>query len=316
MDLVEADDLQKQARDGLTYQAWGKGLTPEQYAAREVRLRRHPWARDAMRTWLLVGDGGEVLSSCETFRMDARVRRGDAALSGLAYGIASVFTEPRLRGHRYAQAMLERLHPRLRALHPSGLAAVLYSDVGGPIYARAGYVARPAFDFVFPSEPGDPADGVDALVKETELEGALALVPEPADPFVIPPSVAQVDWQLERERCYAGFLGVPRPSSAGARVGRSVMLWATSGRRDFNVLLMHAEGPREASLLMRSARRMAARVGVAAVRLWEEPRPFPWPLPEDGGRREPRDGSLPMLCPLEPAVRPEDWRAIPRALWL
>jgi hypothetical protein len=157
---------------------------------------------------------------------------------------------------------------------------------------------------------------VDALWAETELEAALALVPVPVDPFVLRPSVGQVDWQLERERCYADFLGRPRSPVVGARVGRSVALWAWSGKGDLNVLLMHAEGPREASALLRSARRVAARVGVPAVRLWEEPRPFSWPLPEDGGRREPRDGSLPMLHPLEPEVRAEDWRSIPRALWL
>jgi hypothetical protein len=116
---------------------------------------------------------------------------------------------------------------------------VLYSDVGGPIYERAGYAGRPAFDHVFTPQEGDPADGVDALVPEAGLAQALAAVPVPADPFVLRLSVAQLDWQLERERCYADLIGIPRAPSAGARVGGSVALWAW-GRGALNVLVLHA----------------------------------------------------------------------------
>ena len=69
--LVEADDAQKRARDELTASAWGKGLSSAQFLAREAALRAHPFAREAMRTWLWV-DGGQVCCSCETFEVRAR----------------------------------------------------------------------------------------------------------------------------------------------------------------------------------------------------------------------------------------------------
>lgn len=317
MKLLLASEDQKRERDRATFAAWGTLLTPEQYLAREQRLRGHPWARETLRTWLLCADDGAVLSSCETFRMDAFLGpEAGARPDGNAYAVASVYTEPHLRGRGHASRLLELLHPRLRAEDPRALAAVLYSDVGAPIYERVGYVARPAYDWFFPPEDGEPAEGVDALVSEAEVGAALAILPRPRHPFVLWPSAAQLDWHLERERAYAALLRRSRPPVVGARVGRSVMLWACSSKGELNVLVWWADGPREASALVRAARRAAARSGAPGVRLWEEPLPFSWPGPGDGGRREARDGSLPMIHPLDPAVRPDGWDAIHRSLWV
>src|SRR2546429_2590439 len=95
MRLVQADEAERLALDRLTYQAWGTRLDPAQYLEREARLRAHPWSQQALTSWLLLSDGGELLSSCETYRMDSFA----AGAPGATFGVASVFTEPRLRGH-------------------------------------------------------------------------------------------------------------------------------------------------------------------------------------------------------------------------
>src|ERR1051325_6568526 len=69
--LVRADEAGMQARDRLSFDAWGARHSLEQYLERQARLREHVWARDALVTWLLVDDGGAALSSCETFRMQS-----------------------------------------------------------------------------------------------------------------------------------------------------------------------------------------------------------------------------------------------------
>ena len=138
-----ADEREKRARDRLTYSAWGERLTVDDFVEREARLRAHPWARAAMATWFLRGDRGAVLSSCETFRMESRLRRaGGAVEHGVTFAVASVFTEPSLRGRRLASTMMEQLGRRLAESEPGAdapHAIILYSDVGPAMYQRAGY---------------------------------------------------------------------------------------------------------------------------------------------------------------------------------
>src|SRR4051812_33318121 len=92
----------KRDRDRQTHAEWGKALTVEQYLEREQRLRSHPWSRATMTTWFWVDHNGAVLASCETFRMNSSVD-GSA---GHSYAVASVFTEPSLRGRGHAGRMM------------------------------------------------------------------------------------------------------------------------------------------------------------------------------------------------------------------
>ncbi|MCU1282890.1 MAG: hypothetical protein JWM53_6436, partial [bacterium] len=71
LDFVNADE--KRARDRIAYEAWGDLLSTEQYLQREERLCAHPWARETMTCWAWRGGGGEILSSCETYRMCSAV---------------------------------------------------------------------------------------------------------------------------------------------------------------------------------------------------------------------------------------------------
>jgi len=325
MRLIRAEGRQQLERDHVTYSAWGMKLSLPQYVQREARLRAHPWARETLQTWFLVDEGGGVLSSCETFRMEARWRGEGVERPVTVYAVASVFTEERLRGRRYAPQMLERLHRQVVQEDPSVKALVLYSDVGEALYARVGYASpRAAFDWVFSPEPGSTAGGgaqslpelLPQPLHDADVASALERIPRPEVPFLIWPTAAQVDWHLERERLYAEFLGRARPAAVGARVGHSTALWAVTGRGKLEILVMHAESPHEASALIRAARQAAAQGGAETVHLWEPSPAVAWPFSENGGVRVPREGSLPMLCPLDPALRPELWQGPLRAIWV
>lgn len=312
MELVLATDAQKLERDLATHAAWGERLTVGAFTERERRLRSHPWAREAMRTWFLV-EGPELLASCETFRMKSWFRRGEQREEGAVLAVASVFTEPALRGRGHAAALLRRLVERTVREEPDVHGLVLYSDVGPALYARAGFHASAeTTDVVLEASHGDPAAVVDRLYREAEVPGALAQIPLPDVEFLVWPTAAQLDWHLERERAYAEFLSRPRPAFAGARAGRSILLWAGDLKNDRLVgLVMHADDVAGASALLEAARRIAAGAGLPEVRLWEVPRPFTTP-----GRREGREGSLPMLCPLARGLAVEAWQRIPRGLWV
>jgi GNAT superfamily N-acetyltransferase len=332
--LLLATEAEMLERDWLTHVEWGQLLTPADYVEREKRLRDHPWSRETFLSWLFVDERGAVLSSCETYQMRSFLHEGRAGApeEGVTYGVASVFTEPALRGRGYAARMMSELGDALLARErwgvrldkpgypPSGTAhgVILFSDVGSELYARAGFAPRPAVDRVYLPEEGDPGDGVE-LLGEGDIAAALSSVPRPGgeSSFVVWPTALQVDWHIERERVYASLLGGERPTAWGARLGGSLALWAGNFKlRELVILLLHAESPLQLEALVRSARRTARVAGLTRVTCWEVPTPFPWPEDLAGGQRRPRDGGLPMLRPLDPRVTPDNWAVIPRALWI
>jgi GNAT superfamily N-acetyltransferase len=299
-----ASAAEKNARDRIAYQSWGDRLSTEQYLEREARLCAHPWAQETMRCWALRDDDGRILSSCETYRMCSAVdgERGET------WAVASVFTEPELRGRGHARAMMDALVERARAA--GAQASTLFSDVGAPIYEKSGYVVRPAEDLVFPPAPGRPSDGIDALVERVgDIEPYV-------DDFCIWPTAAQLDWHLERGRTYAALLGRTPLPSVGARAGDGVAYWAADWKNDrLLVLWLDAGRAYEAEALVQAARHVASSAKLREVRLWAQPWPFPG-RPDLGGDRVRRVGSLPMIAPLSPSVRAEMWTQIPRAVWV
>jgi GNAT superfamily N-acetyltransferase len=303
MKLVVASSDEIRERDHVSFEAWGQKLSFEQYLLREERLRAHRWSRAAMTSWLW-RDGRTVLASCETYRMHSAV----ADVRGESWAVASVFTEPSLRGRGHARAMMKALVERARS--DGAQASILFSDVGAPIYEASGYVARPAEDLLFPPATGDPATGVDALLHE-----AIDL-PPPDDDFVIWPTVAQLDWHLERTRTYALLLGRPSLPAVGARAGDGLAIWAADWKQEHLLILaLSAARAHEAEALVQSARRVAKQAQLADVRLWTQPWRFAGRA-DLGGDRVARVGSLPMIAPLSPSVKPEMWTTIPRAVWV
>jgi len=318
MHLVPATDSQKAERDALTYSEWGKLLTPEAYASRERRLREHAWSRSDMCTWLLCADDGGVLASCETFRTRSFLRGADGTrLPGDSFSIASVFTEPRLRGQGHATRLMDLLAAEL-SRRPRVHAALLFSDVGPRLYARSGYQALPAWDWHLPASPASSASVVN-LPQSSGLAPVLARLRPPDGPFHFWPSPEQLDWHLERGRIYAEHLGRPLPSSLGATWGDDTILWSFVAKSDALVVLwLDARTPEAAHALLSAAQREAHLVGLSRVVLWEEPGHEALLASLPDAQRVAREDSLPMVRPLreELPLSPLALPPVPRGLWV
>lgn len=316
MRLAVASEAEKRQRDRVTYAAWGERLTPADFELREERLRAHPWAHEAMLTWILFDGRDQKVASCETFRMES-LARGER---GACYGVASVFVEEHLRGQGHALQMMQLLSLELQARDPAAHAAILFSDVGTALYERAGYVVRPAADLIFPPT-GDTAMGVD-LLSDDDVPAVMraAALPAPHDDFVVWPTPAQLDWHRERERVYAERLGRPYLPIAGAARGPAVLLWAADLKHErLYILYLNAKAQDDVVALVRAARALAGRSGLREVRLWEFPQPS-WPFAKEGGVRELRTESLPMIRPFSRTERSRvaahAWNWIPRGIWV
>jgi hypothetical protein len=314
--LVEATPEMSRERSRATHDAWGVGQSVDAYMALEERLRTQAWPRAALALWLLCADlGGEVLASCETYRMPSQLQAG-GRVQGHSYGIASVYTEPPKRRQGHVTELLSRLGSHLARIDPDAQAMILFSDVPLGVYERSGFAARPALNLAFVPLPGDPRGGVDAMLSEDQVAEALAGMPPPADAFTIRPVAAQIDWHLERERIFSEVMARPRPTACGARIGGATALWAADHREgNLTFLLLHAPGRSEAEALVASARRTANAAGLARVVLWRTPQDLPFPQAVLEDRLGALD-SVPMIRPLDPRVRPADWTWIPRAIWV
>ncbi|MGO9063531.1 MAG: N-acetyltransferase [Myxococcaceae bacterium] len=313
--LVLATEAEKQARDFLTAEAWGAGLSAQAYLRREQRLRAVAVPRLDMRCWLLVDGHRRVLSSCETFTFPSILRSEAGERWGRSFGVASVFTEGALRGRGHATRALDLLCQEL-GREAAAHSVVLYSDVGAAQYARSRFEVRPAFDWVWPpAAPGAESEAV--FLTEDALGWRWAAHPVPPGRFVLHPTADTFDWFLERERIYCEELGRPRPKAHGAALGSSLALWYAQPK-DGRLWVHWLEAPDAGSCraLVNAARIIARDAGLSEVRLWEDTDAFPSPEGLEGGLREGRSGGLPMLRPLDARVRPLDWRRIPRALWV
>lgn len=316
MRLLHPTPRQIRLRDELTHEVWGVGLSPEQFCQRECRLRAHPFAAGAMDSWWWVDAEGRPLSSCETFAMPARWRRGDGTRAeGPVFAVASVYTEPDLRGLGHAGAMMEALLFAMLRKEPAALGSILFSDVGQELYARTGYQPATVSDVVLPARSGDPKAGVDALLFEGRL--GMAAAPNTAAPGLqVLPGGLQLDWQVERERAYATAVGTPRLSCHGAVRGEARAAWCVYPRQsELVVLTLHGHHSGDVAAVLACAQRVASQAGLGTVRLWQPTLEVDVADLEEA-QVQPREGSLPMLKPFVAGLTVGAWKSIPRALWV
>lgn len=302
MHLAPATPAEAADRDRLSYEAWGDGMPLDRHLLRERRLRSGFWPRTAHTTWLWRGPDGP-LASCETYASPCAL---DGA-AGTTWQIASVYTEPRLRGRGHASAMLAAVAEAAAARGAFALA--LYSDVDPGIYARLGFVAREAWDRRLPAEPGDP-EAEAAGFAESELFAACAHAPDAGPGFTFRVSPGQLDWQLDRARVQAELDATPRPARCGARCGDERIVWSDD-RLASELLVLELRAKQHGEVLLRAAARTAHALGLARVRGWET---AAWP--SHLGERAARKGALPMLKPLVSGVDPAAWTEIDRGLWV
>lgn len=315
--------------DELTYTNWGAPLTLQQYLKRERRLRALPFS-SGHRYWVL-RDGEAPLASCESYAVPLVLGPPRAARRGVVHGIASVFVEAKLRGHRYASTLLSRVHEQLA--REGVLGCYLMSEIGPSLYARLGYLARPLRLCRYAA-----ADlGVERLpaplpfswLAAAELPALLAERYRPPRPALsIETTPAQLGWHLARSRYYAQELGrLPSPH-VGARCHDAFALWQASYPKNLLRVLMLYPGerlarpgapidPRGPELeavrhVLHAARFAAAELRLTHVEVWENSVSSAYLR---GGVRLPAD-DIPMLLPLTSDFRGDDWLDYERCHWL
>jgi hypothetical protein len=303
--LKKASFEEAVARGKATHAEWGSPLSPEQFLERERAHKSQAWAKENLASWALIDESGRCLSSCESFRVESDFR----GQKGLTFGIGSVFTGPSLRGRGYARIMLEQLERELAARERGLQAFYLFSDIDTNYYTKLGYEAVPAWDHIYPAQSGDPLEGVTPL----EVSAAYELA-QPRSPFLLRASPGFLDWHFERSRVVSRLLARPYPSIQAIWAGRSTMIWHVNYKYDeLTSLVFESDNIAEAELLVRAAQRTAGSLGVKNFRAWEERANFPWP---SGGKREARDGAIPMLKPVAPGLSALDWAWVSRAVWI
>lgn len=323
MHVRPANETEIEARSRLTASVWGDRITLAQYLERERLMAEAAFARRGLRTWLLESDEGGVLASCETYRM-ASVLDG---VAGVTHGFASVFVEPRLRGHGYGRAMIERVVARLR--EEGAQAAHLFSEVGTSLYGAVGFRARSMVARSWAASAAGPIAEVAlpfprAAAKEVLGGGSIGgggggrRLREGADPrarFRIVVDHDQLEWHWVRSSAYHRYLGAGRPSPdawAGAVAGSGWVAWFADYRLERLLVLAVRPGTaEEAAALVEATRRAAGALGFATAEHWESPAT---PLP--GGAVRPLDDEIPMLLPFSPTLSPEDWLEYGRACWI
>src|SRR5262245_14102162 len=116
MKLRRATAEEAWSRDRLAHPHWAPAVPLDVWLAEEQRRKSSAWARN-LTCWVGAGEDGEILASCETYESEGRA--GDR--TGTVYSIASVFTEPHLRGKGHATRLMRELGDELRA-RPGALA--------------------------------------------------------------------------------------------------------------------------------------------------------------------------------------------------
>jgi GNAT superfamily N-acetyltransferase len=141
-----------------TYPIWNEGLTFENYRRWNDLQMRTAWGKDHLWRMALV-DGDEILASAKHY--DLKCASDGATLRVL--GIGAVFTPEAKRGRGYARQLIARMEEE--AEREGYQAALLFSEIGAPIYERMGFTAIPrdtvTLDIKFPRQ-GPPATMVRA----------------------------------------------------------------------------------------------------------------------------------------------------------
>jgi len=299
--LLEANILNKPELDPLTYSAWGEGIDFDQWMYRERALCESDWARTCMRAWKFVNEKNEVVSTCETFRMQAR---GGTSI----FGIASVVTPVKYRGKGYATQLLSQVIQKVESENQKVLGWMLQSEVGASIYERNGFQACVTDVWYLPPVHGRETSHP-KLKHLTRQEALQAWKPRPLD--LIQPTSAQIDWHFTREHVYREMQhpeDFTKKIYSGAQLGESQILWVVNRDRYLQVLSLQADSKADRESLLLAAQNYAAELNLSEVVIWnsecENLRP-------ERGILKPMPDNIPMIR----GIDPRDWKPCSRTTW-
>lgn len=323
------------SRDLLTYQSWGNTLSADQYLERERILRSHPWAQSdqsnqsnqsKMTTWVLEDLSGQIVSSCETFRMQSTFQ-GQA---GSTYGFASVYTEAKHRGRGFAGSLVDGVCKSLESCDPLTQSFILYSEVGESIYARQKFKAVDSAEWVFDRDDfkvqspkveylNDSEVGfvIDQAFGEANVKGSMS-----DSELVVRPTESQINWHWEREKIYARALQRPAPLQHIAIAGRASVAWmAYFSSSRLYALVFKGGSPQENSALLHDGAELCRRLGLREISIWETPQVGDLSLVDSlrKAKLSYREDSIAMARLAQKFDTKENqlvWRNVPRAIWV
>jgi GNAT superfamily N-acetyltransferase len=315
--LVQAGESERIERDRLTYAAWGSELLFDQYLQRESNLRTEAWPKRALTTWILQNEQGEPLASCETYEMLSYLRpagkTGSRVDQKTSLAIASVYTEPRLRGNGYATDLILKLIQEVSRKENQLHSIVLYSEIGDRFYQKMGFVPVLSEEWVVPPRRGPQHPLHVEYLKPSDLQALSSYFFQPPDvEFCIWPELDQVLWHYSRQNIYANFLKRETPAEIGATIGKSFILWMADYKYNvLRTLLMHTEEAHEGEVLLQVASAYATSLGLREVRSWvTEKENYPF------ARRESRRDAIAMIHPLVSLIDSHSWKCITRSIWV
>ena len=347
--LVLGSPLETHERDKLTHPVWGKEFTLDQYLLREERLRDQPWCKKNRKTWLLVqevlGEGPKPLASCETFEMKSYWN----LLEGNTLGIASVFTEPKMRGLGYCSKLIQALIKRVEETSPQCHALVLYSEIGVSLYERLGFKAVKSEEWCFSGlskgvnrEMGDPPiASVIRIERGFDIKKLNLSLKLPQAKFLIWPTEEQLEWHWARQDIEAEYLNRSLPDCRGVRVGESFLLWMVDFKKKaLKILVTFATDIQVMEPMLSEAVRYAEALGLPEVRMWVSQENLGLAchtldffisdslsslssmsssmalISSDSVKRVEREDSIAMILPLNSKLLPDDWSSPSRAVWV
>lgn len=318
--LIELNHEQKSALDLLTYAEWGTKLSVEEFLKREDLLRATKWARENMVTWGLTLASGEIVSSCESFRVDFN------SLGGLVsvYEIASVFTPESLRGKGYATQLMNDVMQTVEARDSKCSGWILYSDIKPSYYAKMGYEIFSNHDWALPAKETTRSIDVEFFSGHSAISENLKTLSDKklSDTSISAAlSFEEFEWIQTREIFYSEQLKRKRLAFAGASFGESFLLWSVDYKKDQMLILCHDfANAQEMETLLASAQKLALQHGLTQVCVWEEDKnssrlcSFFETATSLQAKRQTKEDCIPMFRRRNSTDYSIDW--IPRFLWV
>jgi hypothetical protein len=291
------------------YVEWGKGLTLDQYLARE-RILQAVWMPKAV----IFGNG---LSSCEIYERTGLLVQPDGSVSTpTVLSIASVFTPPCHRRKGYATQMLKQV----KSLVNLDQISLLYSDIGPQYYSSLGWTFVSAKTAVYDpktlihsisqchlmTEP-EALEFVyqDTVLLTEEMKGKSLLIQQPV--FAMPLDKTALTWMFTRSKFYQETLGLSPLIYFGASLSVSdVAIWYHDFKEcELIFLRFRAMNKTNAEALLASAAQEARRYALDRIVVWD-------PCPSLHSNIMDRTDSLPSMLSHELV----HWQRIEKHGWV
>lgn len=202
-----------------------------------------------MTLWILVEkdsipDERAIYASCESFKKKALLRNSDGNVENvIIHGIASVFCDPKYRGHGYAKYMMQKLalvleHWQIREGERC-VGSILYSDIGKKYYSNLGWKPVPKNSHIeFPAQEHPMSEEITILqandLEKLCSEDEIMIRKEMAGPssgsqqrIIIIPDHDHMRWHHTKEEFGSRILFDKIPMQKGVLVGQpGNRIWA------------------------------------------------------------------------------------------